>query len=59
MSVDEAQAVLAGCDLNFEVVGAGHSESKNSYAVNQSIKAGESVSPGTVVGVEFRQTAID
>ena len=25
----------------------------------KNLKAGESVSPGTVVGVEFRQTAID
>lgn len=59
MSVSEARDVLAGRDLNFEIVGAGHSESKTAYSVNQSIKAGEKVSPGTVIGVEFRQTASD
>ena len=59
MSVSEAKDVLAGRDLNFEIMGAGHSESAASYAVNQSIKAGEKVMPGTVIGVEFRQVASD
>lgn len=59
MSVSGAQDTLAGADLNFEIVGAGHSESKTAYSVSQSIKAGEKVAPGTVVGVEFRQAASD
>lgn len=59
MSVGEAKEVLAARDLNFEIMGAGHSESAASYAVNQSIKAGSKVMPGTVIGVEFRQVASD
>lgn len=59
MSVSAAKDYLAGRDLNFEIVGAGHSESSSAYAVSQSIEAGEKVPPGTVVGVEFRQTASD
>lgn len=59
MSVGEAQDVLAARDLNFEIMGAGHSESAMSYSVNQSVKAGTKVMPGTVIGVEFRQVASD
>lgn len=59
MSVSAARDYLAGRDLNFEIVGAGHSESSSAYSVSQSIEAGEKVPPGTVVGVEFRQTASD
>lgn len=59
MSVSEAREVLAARDLNFEIMGAGHSESSASYAVNQSVKAGTKVMPGTVIGVEFRQVASD
>lgn len=59
LSVEEARYALEVKNLNFEVAGAGHSEAYNAYAVNQSIKAGEKVMPGTVVGVEFRQEASD
>lgn len=59
LSVDEAEYTLQAHDLNFEITGAGHSEAKTAYSVAQSIKAGEKVTPGTVVGVEFRQAASD
>lgn len=59
MSVDSAKYELERRGLNFEVVGAGHSETSTSYAVKQSIEAGESVAPATVVGVEFRQVTSD
>lgn len=59
MSVSDAKYTLELHGLNFEVVGSGHSEVGNAYAVNQSIEAGESVSPATVVGVEFRQVTSD
>ena len=45
--------------LNFEIVGAGHSEVSSAYSVNQSIAAGEEVTPATVIGVEFRQVTSD
>ena len=58
-SVDEAEYTLAISGLNFEVIGAGHSEVKGSYAVRQSVAAGEKVAPATVIGVEFRQLTTD
>ena len=58
-SVDEAEYSLAISGLNFEVIGAGHSEVKGSYAVRQSVAAGEKVAPATVIGVEFRQLTTD
>ncbi len=59
MSVGVAESTLNSLHLNFEVVGAGHSETSLAYGVSQSVEAGEEVPPGTVIGVEFRQTAID
>lgn len=59
LSVESARERLLTSNLNFEIAGAGHSEASGAYAVNQSIDAGEEVSPGTVVGVEFRQEASD
>lgn len=59
MTESTAKETLNNRNLNFEIVGAGHSEAYNSYSVKQSIKAGEKVLPGTVIGVEFRQTATD
>ena len=59
MSVSDAKYTLEMRGLNFEVVGAGHSETGVSYAVNQSVAAGEIVSPATVIGVEFRQVTSD
>lgn len=58
-SAEDAEYTLNICGLNFEVMGAGHSEVKGSYAVRQSIAAGEKVAPATVVGVEFRQLTTD
>ena len=59
MSVRSAKDTLEMRGLNFEVVGAGHNEVGGSYAVSQSIEAGETVPPATVVGVEFRQVTSD
>ncbi|MCI8520409.1 MAG: PASTA domain-containing protein [Clostridia bacterium] len=59
MSVNDAKYTLELRGLNFEIVGAGHSEMGGAYAVNQSIAAGESVQPATVIGVEFRQVTSD
>lgn len=59
MSVGDAKYTLEMRGLNFEVVGAGHSEVGSAYAVSQSIEAGESVAPATVIGVEFRQVTSD
>ncbi len=59
MSVSSARDTLEMRGLNFEVVGAGHSEVGGSYAVSQSIEAGETVPPATVIGVEFRQVTSD
>ena len=59
LDVDSARERLLYRNLNFEVAGAGHSEASGAYAVNQSVAPGEKVSPGTVIGVEFRQEATD
>lgn len=59
VDVEEAEYRLAIRGLNFEVIGAGHSEVKGAYAVKQSIEAGEQVAPATVIGVEFRQLTSD
>ncbi|MCH5211190.1 MAG: PASTA domain-containing protein [Oscillospiraceae bacterium] len=59
MSVGSAREALEKRGLNFEVIGAGHSEMTGAYAVNQSVEAGESVPPATVIGVEFRQLTSD
>ena len=59
MTVQSAKETLEYYGLNFEVVGAGHSEVGESYAVKQSIEGGERVSPATVIGVEFRQVTSD
>lgn len=59
MSVDSARYTLEINGLNFEIVGAGHSEVSSAYAVKQSIASGEEVAPATVIGVEFRQVTSD
>ncbi|MBR5271735.1 MAG: PASTA domain-containing protein [Clostridia bacterium] len=59
ISVNEAKASLKSLHLNFEVAGAGHSEIYSAYGVKQSVEPGERVPIGTVIGVEFRQTAQD
>lgn len=58
-SVSDAEYYLHQRGLNFEVSGAGHSEAYNAYAVAQTIEPGTKVTPGTVVGVEFRQQTND
>ena len=59
MSVGVAESTLNSLHLNFEVMGAGHSDTSAAYGVSQSVEAGEKVPPGTVIGVEFRQEALD
>lgn len=59
MSVSDARYTLELRGLNFEIVGAGHGEVSGAYAVRQSVDAGESVMPATVIGVEFRQVTSD
>lgn len=59
MSVGVAESTLNSMYLNFEVMGAGHSDSYSAFGVAQSVEPGEEVPPGTVIGVEFRQEAID
>lgn len=59
MTVATARQTLMDYNLNFEVAGAGHSESSSAYAFNQSAEPGTKIPPGTIVGVEFRQEAID
>lgn len=59
MSYAKAKETLMDYNLNFEVAGAGHSQSSAAYAFNQSVKAGTKIAPGTIVGVEFRQESID
>lgn len=58
-SVGVAKETLNSVYLNFEVAGAGHSETSLAFCVNQSIEPGEKVEQGTVIGVEFRQDAQD
>lgn len=59
LNMQNAREALLEYGLNFEAVGAGHSDSYMAYAVNQSVEAGEEVPPATVIGVEFRQAAQD
>lgn len=59
MSVSDARYTLELRGLNFEIVGAGHGEVSGAYAVRQSVDAGGSVMPATVIGVEFRQVTSD
>jgi len=59
ISVEQAKASLKMLHLNFEVSGAGHSETRHAYCVKQSIDPGERVAVGTAVGVEFRQATQD
>lgn len=59
MNVTTAKETLNMVNLNFEVAGAGHSDMYDAYSIKQSVPKGESVEPGTVIGVEFRQNASD
>ncbi len=59
MSISDARSALSSRGLNFEIVGAGQSDSRGAYAVKQSVEPGEKVAPSTVIGVEFRHSASD
>ncbi len=59
MSMSDARDTLRSHGLNFETIGSGQNSSGGAYAVKQSIKAGETVLPATVVGVQFRHSASD
>lgn len=59
LGIDEAKAKINAAGLNFETVGAGQAGTEGAYAVKQSIKAGRSVSAGTIIGVEFRTKSSD
>ena len=58
LSVSAARAELEDYGLNFAVAGAGQASS-GAVAVKQSIKAGDSVAPATVISVEFRNESTD
>ena len=58
-SIRDAKFALNQLGLNFEIGGAGHSESRNAFAVAQTMDEGTRVLPGTVIGVEFRQHTND
>lgn len=58
MTAADARATLENCGLNFAVSGAGRAAS-GAIAVKQSIEAGDSVAPATVVSVEFRNESSD
>ncbi len=58
-SVKDAKYILNLRDLNFEISGAGHSEATSAFAATQTIEPGTMVTPGTIVGVEFRQQTND
>lgn len=58
-SVRDAKYLLHNAGLNFEIIGAGHSEAGNAYATSQSFAAETKVLPGTVIGVKFGQQTND
>lgn len=58
-SVRDAKYLLHNAGLNFEIIGAGHSEAGNAYATSQSFTAETKVLPGTVIGVKFGQQTND
>lgn len=59
LSPDTAKKRLELAGLNFEVGGAGMTNTEGAYATKQSIEPGESVAPATVVKVEFSHSTID
>lgn len=59
LSIDAAKKKLELAGLNFEIAGAGLSNSAGAYAVKQSINSGEKVAAATVISVEFRHTSTD
>ncbi len=59
MSIASAKQAIENAGLNFEVAGAGLSNSEGAYAAKQSIAAGEQVPPATVISVEFIHKSTD
>ena len=59
LSIQAAKKKLELAGLNFEIAGAGLSNTTGAYAAKQSIPAGEKVAAATVVSVEFRHTSTD
>ena len=59
MSMDAAKKQLTDVGLNFEISGAGLTNTDGAYAFKQSIEPGTMVEPATVISVEFRHSASD
>ena len=59
LTPEQAKKRLSDIGLNFEVGGAGLSDTEGAYAFRQSIAAGTLVEPATVVSVEFRHSSSD
>lgn len=59
LSMSAAKSRIEQAGLNFEVTGAGLSGSEGAYAARQSIAAGETVAPATVISVEFAHKSTD
>lgn len=59
LSISAAKQKLTELGLNFEIAGAGLTNSEGAYAFKQSIPAGTAVEPATVISVEFRHSASD
>ena len=59
LTVSQAKKRLEDAGLNFEVAGAGLTETDGAVAFKQSIPAGTLVEPATVVSVEFRHSSSD
>ena len=59
LSIEAARKRLELVGLNFEIAGAGLSNSSGAYAAKQSIAPGEKVAAATVISVEFRHTSTD
>lgn len=59
LSIAAAKQRLEQAGLNFEISGAGLTDSTGAYAAKQSIPAGERVAAATVISVEFRHTSTD
>ncbi len=59
MTIAQARKSIEDLGLNFEIAGAGLTDTEGAYAFKQSIAPGTSVEPATVVSVEFRHSASD
>lgn len=59
LSIEAAKKKLEVAGLNFEIVGAGLSNSSGAYAAKQSISPGEQVAAATVISVEFIHKSTD